>query len=917
MRGPPAGKATSEAASPELADTVAGWSGGDGTSAILERGAAVGRYLVLELLGTGGMGAVYAAYDPELDRKVAVKLVLPGAGGSIGRARMLREAQAIARLSHPNVVTVHDVGTRVDEVFVAMELVDGDTLTAWLGERTRTTDEILDVFVQAGRGLAAAHRAGLVHRDFKPDNVLVGKDGRTRVVDFGLVREVEHPEEEPNTPVPSEPVLSMELTQAGSVMGTPAYMAPEQFMRRATDARSDQYSFCVALFEALQGKLPFIGEDLASTAEKVLSGEVPEVAGERKVPARVRAVLRRGMSITPAARYPSMDALLAELAQSGRAGRRRLLSVAAVAAVAGAMAIPLLAGKGSAAPPCAGGADRLTGAWDVSRRTAVERAFAATGLPYAADSARAVARSLDRYAGDWVKSWRDSCEATRVRGEQSAEMQDLRAACLARRRSELDALVDLMTAADQGTVQRAAAAAQALPPVAECDDLAALQAPVPPPSGAAARREVDAIRDEAARVDALLLAGRYKDALGPAEALRLRARALAYRPVEAEVAVLVAQSNMRSGATEKAMAAYREALTAATAGRHDEAAARILTMLVQVSADAEEFDRGLEWEALAEAALERIGNPPQRRASLHHVHGYLLARQGKFAEAAAEHEQALVIRQRISPSSFETSRSLNSVAFAYDEIGRYAEARAMAEKAVAIQLAELGPNHPEVAVCYNNLGNIASDEGDLARASDYYHRALAIREKTTPAGDDPLNLSNVLNNLGIVAFDQRRWDDALAFHHRALAIRERIEPDGPDVSVSIANIAAVELERGHLREGLAGYRRALAIAEKKLGRDHPYVGDALQGIGDATRRLGQLDEALAAYQRALAIRKAGARPIELADVEFGLARALFAKGQKQRAVQLARAARGRYEGDPAARRKLAELDDWLRSRPVR
>ena len=908
-----------EAERPELADTVAGWSGGEGKAAILERGAAIGRYLVLELLGVGGMGAVYAAYDPELDRKVALKLVLPGAAGSLGRARILREAQAIARLSHPNVVTVHDVGTRVDEVFIAMELVDGVTLTSWLREAPRTTSAILEIFLQAGRGLAAAHKAGLVHRDFKPDNVLVGHDGRTRVVDFGLVREVERPEEEPNTPVPSERVLSMDLTQADSVMGTPAYMAPEVFMRLATDARSDQYSFCVSMFEALSGAVPYAADDLDSIAEKVTSGDIPVLGGERKVPPHVRAALRRGMHVTPAARFPSMEALLAELGRDRGAVRRRLLAgVAALAVVGGAIAVPLFARSPEAPEPCRGGEDRLAGAWDGSRRAAVERAFAATQAPYAADSARAVARSLDGYAGEWVKSWRDSCEATRVRGEQSAEMQDLRAGCLARHRSELEALVDLMIGADETTVRRAAAAAQLLPPAEECDDLEALKAPVPPPRGEAARREVEAIRQAAARIEALILAARYKDGLPQAEALLARARALGYQPLLAETGALVGMLHTRSGDPARGIASYQQAVASAIAGHHDEAVARVLILGVQTSADAEEFARAHEWAALAAAAVERIGNPPKRLAALHHVTGYLFSSEGKMHAAAAAHERALAIRQRISPTSLETSRSLNSLAYVYDEVGRYREARAMGERGLAIQRAELGPSHPDVAICLSNLGNIAADEGDQALAETYYRQALAIHEQAVGTGDDTSSLANALNNLGVAAFEQNRLDDALGFQRRALALREAVGPEEPEVAMSLNNIAAIEQKRGHSREALALSRKALAIAEKTLGADHPYVGDALSGIGEITLELGQEAESLAALERLLAIRqKSGARPIEMAEAQAGLARTLWEMGSRQRALELALTAQAVLAGTPAGRRDQAELDAWLRSRPAR
>jgi tetratricopeptide (TPR) repeat protein len=614
-----------------------------------------------------------------------------------------------------------------------------------------------------------------------------------------------------------------------------------------------------------------------------------------------------------------MDELLAVLARDRRATRRRIALLAGAVALAGAaVAVPIFSRGTSPGPRlCTGGPEQIAEAWGPPRRAALERGFSATGASYAVDSARAAARDLDRYAADWVKSWRDSCEATRVRGEQSATMQDLRAVCLARHRSELAALVDLLVRADAATMRRAVLAVEGLPPAAECDDLVALQAPVSPPPGAAARREVEAIREELARGDALLLAGQYKEGLSRIPALADRARATGYRPLQAEAEVLFGHLLSRSGDQNAAIEHFQAGLVAATAGRHDDVAARALTALVQSAADAEDFARGNDWVALGEAALERIGNPPRRRAALLHVQGYLLSRQGKFAEAAAEHEKALAIRQRIAPNSYETARSLNNVAFEYDEIGRYAEARALAERAVAIEIAELGPTHPEIATCYNNLGNIASDEGDLTRAADYYRRALAIREVAVKAGDDPGNLADVLNNLGIVALQQHRLDEALDFQRRALAVREKMDPEGQEISSSLTNIAAVELARGRTEEALATYRRALSAAERSVGRDHPFAGDALTGMGDCMWKLGQLAAAQSAFERALAIRKAGARPIELADTEFGLARTLAQRGDTRRAMELAKAARQRYAGDPAAREQLAELDAWLRSRRSR
>ena len=262
--------------------TNAGHGGGE---RVLQHGQLVGRYVVLAPLGAGGMGVVYAAFDPQLDRKVALKLLhseAVSASGATqskndGYARLLREAQAMARLRHPNVVAVHDVGKIDERVFIAMEFVEGGTLKQWLRARPRTRQEVLAVFIQAGRGLMAAHEAGLVHRDFKPDNVLVSVKGQAQVLDFGLAKATEEGER----PSPGESrtnlgtsTLSTNLTQVGAILGTPAYMAPEQHLGDVTDARTDQFSFCVALWSALYREAPFAGESLGELASSVCGGEL-------------------------------------------------------------------------------------------------------------------------------------------------------------------------------------------------------------------------------------------------------------------------------------------------------------------------------------------------------------------------------------------------------------------------------------------------------------------------------------------------------------------------------------------------------------------------------------------------------------------------------------------------------------------
>ena len=327
----------------------------------LSKGASIGRYIILGVLGRGGMGEVYAAYDPELNRKIAIKLLRARADAATasGRTRLLREAQAIARLSHPNVVVVYDVGTFQDTVFIAMEFLEGHTLGYWLQAKQRSWREILDVFLLAGRGLVAAHAAGLVHRDFKPDNVMITKTGQVRVMDFGLAREESRdgtiaplaPEQVPPpsgasalVAVPGADIdvtmkldgipaseaapagsganpagyLRLKLTRTGALLGTPAYMAPEQFSGGVGDARTDQFSFSVALYEGLYGRRPFAGNDVVTVMNNVVAGRLTDAPENSHVPGWIRKVLLRGMATKLDDRFPTMADLLEALSRDPR-----------------------------------------------------------------------------------------------------------------------------------------------------------------------------------------------------------------------------------------------------------------------------------------------------------------------------------------------------------------------------------------------------------------------------------------------------------------------------------------------------------------------------------------------------------------------------------------------------------------------
>ena len=384
--------------------TVAGAEGEQTSRAVgpdrFRPGRAVGRYQVLEELAHGAMGVVYAAYDPKLDRKVALKLLLSDQAelAPERQARLLREAQAMARLSHPNVLAVHDVGIFDGQVFVTIEYVEGVTLEQWLCSEPRSWQDIVAVFAQAGGGLTALHAAGIVHRDFKPSNVLVDHNDQVKVVDLGLAHASRSPDEPATTSEGSEPPLpaledsqwtslvacsgsqglSQSLSTAGVLVGTPAYMSPEQHVAAKTDPRSDQFSFCVALFEALYGVRPFPGDTLDALSSAVANGSVSNPPSSRDVPGWVRPILDKGLSVEPAARHAGMADLLALLRRDPRAARHRWLLAAGgatalcLAVIAGGYA---LGADRDNVSVCTAGRARVGNVWGDRARAQLTTAF--------------------------------------------------------------------------------------------------------------------------------------------------------------------------------------------------------------------------------------------------------------------------------------------------------------------------------------------------------------------------------------------------------------------------------------------------------------------------------------------------------------------------------------------------------------
>ncbi|WP_224372375.1 serine/threonine-protein kinase [Hyalangium versicolor] len=871
--------------------SVPGVSVGPSASADLAPGATVSRYVVIERLGQGAMGVVYAARDPELDRRVAIKLLRPeGRQVEELRRRLLREAQALARLSDPNVVAVHDVGTCGDGLFLAMDLVEGSTLAQWL-RQPRTWQEVLDVFVKAGRGLGAAHSAGLVHRDFKPANVLVGRDGRVRVTDFGLACSVDQVQE-PRPPV-----------------GTPVYMAPELHQGRPADALSDQFSFCVALYEALHGERPFAGTRIEELAAEAREGRVRPPRRDAQVPAWLRRVVLRGLRPRPEERFPSMAALL-EAVRASRPRRRR-------AWVAGSVVAAALLGMGleyavahRREVRCEQEVERLGAAWSPERRERAHAAFLATGKPYALSAWEKSAAELDTYAAQWRTLRGEACLAAEGVGSTSASQT---AMCLDARLWQLTAVTEVLERADAETVQRAQQLVASLEGLAGCKETPALSLRPQPPDALLPR--VNAARRKVAEARARMDAGRYTEGLAVSGALLQEIQGLDYRTLEAEVLAVHGQLQGLGGNLKQAEETLYRALWAAEAARDEELAARVWILLIWAVGDqagrTEDADRVAQH---AQAAVDRLGRErfPAIASDLSVRLGVMLlgrdkleqadaefsrglelsrashgadslatsyflsglgrvrTRQGRHAEALELYGQTAALRERIWGQEHPgLALNMNNLAIELLALGRREEAVAMWRRSLALLQAVRPPDHPSFAAPLTNLATVQRSLGQLDEARRNLERALAIFERSK--GKDHPNTASVLTELGMVAQDSQQLDEARAYDQEALErVQRALGPDTPRAAAPLTYLGQVHLRAGHYEEARKALTRAVELWEKESGPESASVTAALRPLAQLELATGAPRKALDDCERALKLdeRVQGA---EAADIALDLA----------------------------------------------
>jgi eukaryotic-like serine/threonine-protein kinase len=810
-----------------------------------EAGTRIGRFVVTGPLGAGGMGVVVAAYDPDLDRKVAIKLLHPRLAERSDTlvARLLREAQAMARIRHPNVITVHEVGTYLGQVFIAMEYIDGGTLAAWL-QRPRPWREVVAVFVAAGRGLAAAHALGLVHRDFKPDNVLVGRDGRVLVTDFGVVGVTGAAAGAPASPEAPPSPLAQTITRTGSVMGTPGYMAPEQAAGEEIDARADQYAFCVALYRAFVGRLP--------------REQPPRIPPDAWMPRFLRPLVVRGLAPRPSDRHPSLAALLAAIERGPRVTARRALAAGALVAAAAA-AVAWARTRPPATPPCAALGAHLAGIWAAPERAAVEKAFLATGVPYAAASFRTVAAALDGYAADWTRSRTDACEASAVRREQSPEVLDLRIACLDDRRRELGAAARALAAVDATTVAKAVGAVQ-LTPVAGCDDVAALRRRAPPPASPATRAAVDAVAEEVERASALARLGRARPAAPRLEAALGAARALGYAPLTARALLAAGKTRIDAGDATGGAAALADAVLAADQAGDDRLRAEALLRVAANARVRRQLPEARQAISATRAVLGRVGGDAPLEIDLLQQESLVAAADGRGAEAVTLARAALQRAEAAKLRGAALGGAVRALGDALDAAGDRDGALAAYERCLPLLEADYGHVHPRVAAVICNVGALHFRRGEQAAAEASDRECLRIDELLL--APDHVNLAPDLLNLGVVLLNQGRAAEALPLLERARAIADaRLPPDHPQLANLYIMLAWARTEAGDARDALPLLERAIALADARPAATYDSANARLH-LALAELRLG--DRARARATAAEARRRAAG----LADAEL-------------------------------------------------
>lgn len=874
----------------------------------------VGRYTPIRRLGAGASGVVYLARDTALQRDVALKLLATDDYeplSAAGSRRYLHEARAIARLSHPNVVEIFDVGVQNGMPYLAMELVDGGALDDWLTEAPRSHAEIIHAFLQAAEGLAAAHGAGIVHRDFKPANVLIGRDGRVRVADFGLAGVVAgETDASGDSQVSGDPLA---LTRTGAVLGTPAFMAPEQHRGEPADARADQYAFCASLWSALHGVRPFVADSIAGLYHAKIHARF-EREGDVPTPTRWDAALRRGLSPAAVDRWPSMRALIGALRPRQR---RTAFAVAGV----GALALGLTGIALASAEPesCEAMAAEIDPSWDRARREALVRHL--RSIQAEPLLSRAEPR-LDAFVATWGDARRTVCESAVGEAESSTSL-DARMQCLRQARARLDATYELLVALEPNDVPDAADLVVALDPPHCAGEHEGDAGSRPRPSDPATARIVDDVRARRAalapKIDTLRLRPQDPEIV----ALLQAAEDSGYGPVRAEMLVMRGRLHDATGEPAGALAdherAHGIAIEHGDAAIAFDAAVGAYRLTGGRIGTPESADR---WGAYAEAALARLGSPPFQRARYDDARSAVVLARDDVAAAIEHAERAVDGFAALDPPQPRIhAAAMSNLSQALRRAERFDDALAVNRRAIAMLEREIGPEHRLTIATRYGLALTLLDQGDREEGKVLLEETLAAARRALPARHAWLaamenEAGNLARRLGEMGEARDHYERALVASDGATGIaRARL------VLGITGSLAETMWAQGAPQIAVARLHEALAVGRAELDETDPEIMLNRWRLGSALRRAHRDAEARATLQRVLDDASADTPDI-VARVRFDLAQL---EGDPDRARTLAEQARAQWATDTplstarpypeVAQLMIEQIDAWLAARP--
>jgi eukaryotic-like serine/threonine-protein kinase len=818
--------ATTGAVTPELADTVSQDGAVPGPAP--ER-ARIGRYRVIHRLGEGGMGVVWEAIDPELERRVAIKVLRDTRSVAPGDARLRREAQALAKLTHPNVVSVYDINADAEgELYIVMQLVEGTTLAGAL-KTSPSRAQLLEWLVQAGRGLAAAHAVGIVHRDFKPANILVGSDGVVRVSDFGLAR-ASHAVDTGD---------DGELKISRGMAGTPAYMAPEQFLGGPLTAATDQFAFCVTLWEALWGEHPFPGDSVTTIREAVLAGKHRELP---PAPRRLQKAIARGLAVSPGDRFASMEELLKVVAP-----RRR------TPLYAGLGAIVLLAGGLAVAHAASGSADPCSTAplpadsvWSPQRADAIRAAFAKAGI---VDTAREPIAALDARTRAWRAARLDTCQATKVRDDQSAELMQQRYLCLDRSLGDERAAIDVLSGTiDRELASRARDVATSGRQPDDCGrDRIAAHAPT------STSPLVEALSREVAHLDALRQAGRYREVMTQADAISTRVDAVADPTLLESWYWTLGQTANFLGQTTRAQAALRKCAQAATTAGDDRQASRAWSSLAEVSSVAGDLKGVDDLLAAASGAAARSGDP-QSDIDVDEATGSVALDRGDVPASVAACKKALAKAERTFGRESQTTVEALGCLFNAQHDSDPKAALVTGQRMLDLLIRMHGPKNPTTLAGMMHVASVKEALGDHAGALPLWTTALA--GETELFGAQSVPVMNLLHDRAVAETPQgtESTPEALASIQRAVAISDKVlAPHDPQRVAMVETLAYVQNALHQQDAATVTYDRVIEMYEQL---DDPMgLARALYNSADNLQTNNHCDRAVPLFRRAAKVAK--------------------------------------------------------------